>query len=162
MFDLLWSLEISQFLSFVRFNKARVFAFLRQRLLTYELLPPSKLNKNIYNIELYRALDVFVRSRGVDTFYILDIMIMKEKRNKMRVTIKGKIYNINKENVEKKLREIQPEEDERAKYFVEIRGKQFPIKQIVSKSLGLLKPAFNTQEAFAILQRLGFKIVKRN
>ena len=80
----------------------------------------------------------------------------------MRVIIKGKTYKANKEDVEKKLKGIQPELDEKFKYFVEIEGKQFPIKQIVSKSLGLLKPAFNTQEAFAILQRLGFKIVKRN
>ena len=45
---------------------------------------------------------------------------------------------------------------------MEIGGKQFPIKQVVSESLGLLKPAFTTQEAFAILQRLGFEIIKRN
>jgi len=80
----------------------------------------------------------------------------------MRVTIKGKTYSIDTENVEKKLREIQPEEDERAKYFVEIAGKQFPIKQVLSKTLNLLKPAFTTQEAFTILQRLGFEITERN
>lgn len=76
----------------------------------------------------------------------------------MRVTIKGKTYSIDTENVEKKLREIQPEEDERAKYFVEIAGKQFPIKQVLSKTLNLLKPAFTTQEAFAIPERLDFEI----
>ena len=80
----------------------------------------------------------------------------------MRVTIKGKIYSIDKEDVEKKLREIQPEQDERAKYFVEIGGKQFPIKQALSETLNLLKPAFTTQEAFNILQRLGFEITRRN
>ncbi len=62
----------------------------------------------------------------------------------MRITIKGKAYRASKEDVEKKLREIQPEEDEKTKYFVKIEGKQFPIKQVVSESLGLLKPAFTT------------------
>ena len=46
----------------------------------------------------------------------------------MRITIKGKAYNIIKEDVEKKLSGIQPEKDERAKYFAEIGGKRFPIK----------------------------------
>ena len=80
----------------------------------------------------------------------------------MRVIIKGKTYKDNKEDVEKKLKGIQPEIDEKIKYFVEIEEKQFPIKQVVSEGLGLLKPAFITQEAFAILQRLGFEIIKRS
>ena len=80
----------------------------------------------------------------------------------MRVIIKGKAYTANKEDVEKKLKGIQPEIDEKTKYFVEIGEKQFPIKQVVSEALGLLKPAFTTQEAFAILQKLGFEIIKRN
>ena len=79
----------------------------------------------------------------------------------MRVAIRNKIYDINKEDVEKKLRAIEPQEG-RARYFVEIRGKQFSIKQASSEALGLLRPAFTTQEAFTILQRLGFEITKRN
>jgi len=80
----------------------------------------------------------------------------------MRITIKGKVYSINKEDVEKKLRGIQPEEDERAKYFVEIRGGLFPIKQVLSQTIDLPKLGFTSQEAFTILQRLDFKIIKRN
>ena len=79
----------------------------------------------------------------------------------MRVTIRNKIYDIDKEDVEKKLTAVEPQEG-RARYFVEIRGKQFPIKQALSEALDLLRPAFTTQEAFTILQRLGFEITERN
>ena len=79
----------------------------------------------------------------------------------MRVTIRNKIYHIDKEDVEKKLTAVEPQEG-RARYFVEIGGKQFPIKQVLSEALNLLKPAFTTQEAFGILQRLGFEITERN
>ena len=80
----------------------------------------------------------------------------------MRATIKGKAYHISKENVEKKLSGIQPEEDERAKYFAEIGGKRFSIKQALSQTINLPKLGFTSQDAFTILQRLGFEITKRN
>lgn len=75
----------------------------------------------------------------------------------MKVVIRGKFYNITKEKVEETLRGIEPEEG-KAKYFVEIGGTEFPIKQVLSRTLNLSKATFTTQHAFDILTRLGFKI----
>ena len=75
----------------------------------------------------------------------------------MRTTILGKFYNITKADIEQSLRDIEPEEG-RAKYFVEIGGKKYPIKQALSQTLNLSKATFTTQHAFDILTRLGFKI----
>jgi len=76
----------------------------------------------------------------------------------MRITIRSKTYDISKEETEGKLRAVEPEEEKRAKYFVEIGGTEFPIKQVLSRTLNLSKATFTTQHAFDILTRLGFKI----
>jgi len=80
----------------------------------------------------------------------------------MRITIRGKIYSIGREEVEEKLRAVEPEEERRARYFVEIGGKKFPIKQVLNQTLNLPKLAFTSQDAFIVLEKLGFKIVERN
>jgi len=43
----------------------------------------------------------------------------------MRITIRSKTYSVSKEEVEEKLRAVKPEEERRAKYFVEIGGKDY-------------------------------------
>ena len=78
----------------------------------------------------------------------------------MRITIRSKTYNISKEEVEENLRDIEPEEG-KAKYFVEIGGKEFPIKQVLNQTLNLPKLAFTSQDAFIVLEKLGFEIVER-
>ena len=77
----------------------------------------------------------------------------------MKVVIRGKFYNITKEKVEENLRGIEPEEG-KTKYFVEIGGTEFPIKQVLSRTLNLSKATFTTQHAFDILTRLGLKITE--
>ena len=77
----------------------------------------------------------------------------------MRVVIRGYVYNITKADIEQSLRDIEPEEG-KAKYFVEIGGKKYPIKQALSQTLNLAKVAFTPQDAFTILNRLGFKITE--
>jgi len=77
----------------------------------------------------------------------------------MRTTILGKFYSITKEKVEENLRGIEPEEG-KAKYFVEIGGTEFPIKQVLSRTLNFSKATFTTQHAFDILTRLGLKITE--
>ncbi len=77
----------------------------------------------------------------------------------MKVVIRGKFYNITKEKVEENLRGIEPEEG-KTKYFVEIGGTKFPIKQVLSRTLNLSKATFTTQHAFDILTRLGLKITE--
>ena len=79
----------------------------------------------------------------------------------MKVTIRDKSYNITKENVKESLEGIEPEEG-KAKYFLEIKGKKFLIKQALSRALKLPKPIFTTQHAFDIFTKLGLKITERN
>ncbi len=79
----------------------------------------------------------------------------------MRTTILGKFYNITKEKVEENLRDIEPEEG-KAKYFVEIGGKKYPVKQVISQTLNVAKVAFTSQQAFGILHKLGFEITERS
>ena len=80
----------------------------------------------------------------------------------MRITIRGKTYTVSKEEVEEKLRDVEPEEERRARYFIEIGGKEFPIKQVLNQTLNLPKLAFTSQDAFIVLEKLGFEITKRN
>jgi len=53
----------------------------------------------------------------------------------MRITIRGKTYSVSKEEVEERLKGVEPEEERRAKYFVKIGGKKFPIKQVLTEML---------------------------
>ena len=77
----------------------------------------------------------------------------------MWVTLSGLIFNITREDVEKKLRGIEPEEG-RAKYFVEIGGKKYSVKQALNQTLNFARVAITSQQAFAILHKLGLKITE--
>lgn len=77
----------------------------------------------------------------------------------MKVVIRNKFYTITKEKVEENLRAIEPEEG-KVKYFVQMEGTEFPIKQVLSRTLNISKATFTTQHAFDILTRLGFKITE--
>lgn len=59
--------------------------------------------------------------------------------------------------MQENLRAIEPGEG-KVKYFVEIEGTEFPIKQVLSRTLNISKATFTTQHAFDILTKLGFKI----
>jgi len=74
----------------------------------------------------------------------------------MRLKVKGKIHYTDRNKVENKLFNIEPETA--GKYFVEILDKQYPIKQVVGKAFSLSRAEFITQEAYRILKNLGFEI----
>lgn len=78
----------------------------------------------------------------------------------MRLTLKGKILNTTKEEVEKKLTKIKPEIKARNKYYVKVGDKDFPIKQAVSTAFGIARIDVQTQEAYRILRNLGFKMTE--
>ena len=59
-------------------------------------------------------------------------------------------YNITKEGAERKLRGIEPQEG-LAKEFVEVRGKKYLIKQVISQILNFAKSAFTTEQACVTL-----------
>jgi len=79
----------------------------------------------------------------------------------MRITLSGTVFHITRKDIEKKLKGIEPEEG-RAKYFIDIGGKNYPIKQALSQTLNLPGIAFSSHQAFAILQKLGFEIIEKS
>jgi hypothetical protein len=73
--------------------------------------------------------------------------------------IRGKEYNIDKETIEKTLDKIEPEPFKgRAKYYIEHKGKKYPIKQVIAAVTGLPRVGFTATDAYKILTKLGFEI----
>ena len=78
-------------------------------------------------------------------------------------TIRGRIFNISREDVERVLEKLDPEPLRgRAKYYIEYRGKRYPIKQVVSAVTGLPRVAFTAMHAYRILTALGFEVKELN
>ena len=74
-------------------------------------------------------------------------------------TIRGRTFNISREDVERVLEKLDPEPLRgRAKYYIEYRGKRYPIKQVVSAVTGLPRVAFTAMHAYRILTALGFEV----
>jgi hypothetical protein len=74
-------------------------------------------------------------------------------------TIRGRTFNISREDVERVLEKLNPEPLRgRAKYYIEYRGKRYPIKQVVSAVTGLPRVAFTAMHAYRILTALGFEV----
>ncbi len=74
----------------------------------------------------------------------------------MRFILKGKAYELTREEVESIMAGIQPET--LRQYFIIINGKKFPPKQVIAEALNLGKVQFTTMAATNILERLGFKL----
>jgi len=69
-------------------------------------------------------------------------------------TIGGTRHRATRQLVEERLASVQPERIR--KYFVEVGGRRYPVKQAVSVGLGVPRASFQSQEAFRILRTLGF------
>ena len=78
---------------------------------------------------------------------------MEDVREKF--VIRGKEYEISREDILKKARELTPERVNH--WFVEIEGKRFPVKQIVCETLGIERIRITTADAVRILEKLGFE-----
>jgi len=78
----------------------------------------------------------------------------------MRFVIDGKSYDINREDIVKSINGVSPKVfDGRSKYYVEVRGMQYPIKQLIHLVTGLpYTGVFNAQYANHILTKLGFTV----
>ena len=75
------------------------------------------------------------------------------------VTILGKAYAVDREQVIRAIQNVSPEPlGGQRKYFVEIDGQRYPIKQVVAAALGLPRVAFTATHAYALLTKLGFEI----
>ena len=73
-----------------------------------------------------------------------------------RFILRKNAYEYSKEDFERELIGLEPEIIRQ--YYVEINGKQFPPKQVISHILKLGKVEFTTMDAANILRRLGFRI----
>lgn len=74
----------------------------------------------------------------------------------MRFVIRGKEYEITQEDILERMRDVEPKEIR--KYYVEVSGREYPIKQVISKALNVEPIAFTSMDAFGILSRLGFDV----
>jgi len=73
--------------------------------------------------------------------------------------IRGKAFSIAKENVEKVLEKLEPEPLQgRAKYYIEYKGRKYPIRQVVAAVAGLPRPEVTTTRAYRVLTELGFEV----
>jgi len=75
----------------------------------------------------------------------------------MRIRIKNKAYYVTKEEVRRKLSKVEPEPGQR--YFIKIKGRLYPIKQVVTEVFSIPKAEYNSQEAYRVVKNLGFKIL---
>ena len=77
----------------------------------------------------------------------------------MRFRIQGNEYDIDRDGLVEAVRGVRPNAgDGRHKFYVEIGGTLYPIKQPVHLVTGLPYIAFTAQYAYRILTGLGFKV----
>ena len=77
----------------------------------------------------------------------------------MKFTIGGKVYDITKKDIVNSVRNVEPEPFiGRRKYYVEIDGKRYPIKQVLALVTGLPRIAFTAMDAYRVLTKLGFEV----
>ena len=80
-------------------------------------------------------------------------------RNQVNFTIRGTVFSISSTDVLRVTRNVPPSPaDGRNKYFIDLHGQHFPIKQVLRLVSGLPSAAFTAQDAHRILSRLGFDI----
>lgn len=74
----------------------------------------------------------------------------------MEFTLNGKPYNLTAEQVVQSVQGVPPPPVK--KYGIKLGRKTFPIKEALSHALGIPPAEFTSQQAYGILQRLGFTI----
>ena len=79
----------------------------------------------------------------------------------MNFILRGSPLSITAADILRAARDVSPSPiDGRNKYFVELHGRRFPIKQVLRLVTGLPSVGFTAQDAHRILSRLGFDIFK--
>ncbi len=79
----------------------------------------------------------------------------------MNFILRGAALSITRADILAATRDVPPAPiDGRNKYFVELHGRSFPIKQVLRLVTGLPPLGFTAQDAHRILSRLGFDIVE--
>ena len=73
-----------------------------------------------------------------------------------RFILRGTAYNIKKEDVAEAMKDVQPKASK--KYYIRINNQEYPIKQALSTVVGIPSASFTSQDAYRILDKLGFKV----
>ena len=77
----------------------------------------------------------------------------------MNFRLRGAAFSITSADILRAMHNVPPTPiDGRNKYFVELHGQRFPIKQVLRLVTGLPSVGFTAQDAHRILTRLGFDI----
>ena len=77
----------------------------------------------------------------------------------MEFTIGKKRVELTRERVEEVLEKLDPEPFKgKAKYYVEYKGRRYPIKQVLSAVTSLPRVSFTTRHAYKVLKELGFEV----
>jgi hypothetical protein len=71
-------------------------------------------------------------------------------------TIGGVEFSLTKEEVERKLKTVEPEEVRQV--YVEVNAKKYPVKQALAVAAGLIRSGFTTQDAVRVFRRLSFSL----
>jgi 5-methylcytosine-specific restriction enzyme B len=75
---------------------------------------------------------------------------------KLLFTIGGQQVMLSPEDVERKLKGVDPEEIQQV--YVEVAGRRYPAKQALAESAGLMRSGFTTQMAVRVLRKLGYRL----
>jgi hypothetical protein len=77
----------------------------------------------------------------------------------MEFVIGKRRVELSKEKVVEVLKGLEPEPLRgRARYYVELDGKKYPVKQVVATVTGLSKESLSTEQAVKVLKALGFEV----
>lgn len=77
----------------------------------------------------------------------------------MKFKILGLFYDVDQREIIESARGVSPDmTDARHKYYVELDGNRYPIKQLLSLATGLRNKQFTAQYADRILTKLGFTV----
>ncbi len=75
---------------------------------------------------------------------------------KYTFTIGGAVFSLTREEVERKLKGINPEVVHQV--YVEVNGRKYPVKQALAEVIGLMRSGFTTQDAVRVFRRLSFPL----
>ena len=73
-----------------------------------------------------------------------------------QITIRGKKFDVSKQDIMNAVKGKEPRNIK--SHYVEIGGKEFPIKQIAELALKIPAIAFTSMDAYRLLDKLGFEI----
>lgn len=73
-------------------------------------------------------------------------------------TVGGQRFSVSREDIEQRLKGIPPEPIRQ--YFVTVNGTNYPVKQAVELTVGLLRSGFTSQDAIRVLRKFGLPLGK--